>query len=282
MDISNLHEQHFKAIDQKLDDVSGQLSTMLRINKVHFAKMTDFMEQKFGTAVAISERLIHTAYNNCLSPGALHHEALLEIICYVNEIANNSKMLSFVHEPSDIFLVEASYIYKPEDNTFILVLYIPLFSPYNLMPLYKFIPLLIHFNFSSNVSVTPEVRINNIFADRHSKSYQVISSTDLQSCIKMWETDFCKGPHQDMPRCPVPGQCQEHPTMLQILDRWSTRKDLPYGQQHICGVFPREDQHQPRLSKGEDYFGSTDLFRQNSQDQSQLLHLGHGSCHHGR
>jgi hypothetical protein len=37
---------------------------MLCINKVDFTKMTDFMEQKFGTAVAISERLIHTAYNN--------------------------------------------------------------------------------------------------------------------------------------------------------------------------------------------------------------------------
>jgi hypothetical protein len=66
---------------------------MLHINKVYFAKMTDFMEQKFSTAVAISEWLIHTAYNNCLSPGALHHEVLLEILKYVNEIAKNSEML---------------------------------------------------------------------------------------------------------------------------------------------------------------------------------------------
>jgi hypothetical protein len=63
-----------------LDDVSDKLALMLRINKVHFAKMTDFMEKKFGTAVAISKRLIHTAYNNRLSPGALHHEVLLEIV----------------------------------------------------------------------------------------------------------------------------------------------------------------------------------------------------------
>jgi len=69
--ITTLHEQHFKAVDQKLDDVSSKLALLLRINKVHFAKMTDFMEQKFGTAVAISERLIRTAYSNRLSPGAL-------------------------------------------------------------------------------------------------------------------------------------------------------------------------------------------------------------------
>ncbi len=99
------------------------------------------MEQKFGTAVPISERLIHTAYNNRLTPGALHHEVPLEIVPYINKIANNSQMLSFVHQSSNIFLVQTSYIYRPDENTFVLVLHIPLVSPHNQMPLYKFIPL---------------------------------------------------------------------------------------------------------------------------------------------
>ncbi len=63
VDITTLHEQHLKAVDQKLDDVSSKLALLLSINKVHFAKMTDFMEQKFDTAVAISERLIRSAYS---------------------------------------------------------------------------------------------------------------------------------------------------------------------------------------------------------------------------
>jgi hypothetical protein len=151
------------------------------------------MEQKFGTAVAISERLIHTAYSNRLSRGALHHDALIEAVKYVNEIACNSDMLSFVHQPSDLFLVETSYIYKPDEKTFVLVLHVPLVTPHNLMPLYKFIPLPIHFNFSGNVSVTPEVGATNMIAVGHSQSYQLLSFTDLQSCNKMGETYFCKG-----------------------------------------------------------------------------------------
>ncbi len=99
------------------------------------------MEQKFGTAVAISERLIHTAYNNKLSPGALHHEALLEIVKYVNEIAANSELMSFIHQPSDLFLVETSYVYKPDEKIFVLVMHVPLVAPQNLMQLYEFIPL---------------------------------------------------------------------------------------------------------------------------------------------
>jgi len=110
VDITTLHEQHFKAVDKKLDNVSDKLALLLKINKVHFEKMTDFMEQKFGTAVAISERLIHTAFSNLLSPGALHHEALTQIVKYINEVTTNSDLLSFIHKPSDLFLVETSYI----------------------------------------------------------------------------------------------------------------------------------------------------------------------------
>jgi hypothetical protein len=45
VNITNLHKQHFKAVDQELDDVADKLALVLRINKVHFVKMTNFMEQ---------------------------------------------------------------------------------------------------------------------------------------------------------------------------------------------------------------------------------------------
>jgi hypothetical protein len=155
--------------------------------------MTDFMEQKFGTAVAISERLIRTAYSNRLSPGALQLDALVEIVKYVNEVAANSDMLSFIHKPSDLFLVETLYVYKPDEKTFVLILHVPLVTPHNLMPLFEFIPLPVYFNFSSNVTVTPEVGSNNMIAVGHSESYQLLSSSDLQDCNKLGDTYFCKG-----------------------------------------------------------------------------------------
>ena len=112
------------------------------------------MEQKFATAVDLSEQLIHPAYNHRLATGALHQEGLLEIVNYVNEMAEKSKMFSFINEPLDLFLVETSYINHPEENILVLILHAPLVSPHNLMPLIKFIPMLVHFNFSCNVSVT--------------------------------------------------------------------------------------------------------------------------------
>jgi len=193
VDITTLHEQHFKAVDKKLDDVSSKLAMLLKINKVHFAKMTDFMDQKFGTAVAISESLICTAYSNRLSPGALQHDALVQIVKYVNEVATNSDLLSFIHKPSDLFLVETSFIYKPDEKTFVLVLHVPLVTPHNLMPLFELIPLPVYFNFTGNVTITPEVGSNNMITVGHSESYQLLSSSDLQNCNKLGETYFCKG-----------------------------------------------------------------------------------------
>jgi hypothetical protein len=46
---------------------------------------------------------------------------------------------------------------------------------------------------AGNVSVTPEVSINYKITVGHSKSYQILSSSDLQNYVKMGEAYFCKG-----------------------------------------------------------------------------------------
>jgi hypothetical protein len=118
----------------------------------------------------------------------------MQIIEYIDKVVAKSELLSFVHQPSDLFLEETSFIYKPEEKIFILVLHIPLVAPHNLMPLLEFIPLPMVFNFYSNVLVTSEVGPNNMIAVGHSNAYQIISSSsDLHSCNKMGETYFCKG-----------------------------------------------------------------------------------------
>jgi hypothetical protein len=50
-----------------------------------------------------------------------------------------------------------------------------------LLKLYEFLPLPIHFNLTANVSITPDVGLNNLLAIGHSKSFQTISSTDAST-----------------------------------------------------------------------------------------------------
>ncbi len=108
-------------------------------------------------------------------------------------MAKKRNMVSFVNYASDLFQVEVSHLFNPKTLQFTLIVHIPLVSNANLLELYEFLPLPIHFNFSSNISITPDVGQNNLLAIGHSKSFQTISSSDLHSCLHLGDTFFCKG-----------------------------------------------------------------------------------------
>jgi hypothetical protein len=63
----------------------------------------------------------------------------------------------------------------------------------NLLNLYKFLLLPIHFNFANNISITLDVGSTNLHANGHSQWFQTISSSDLHSCLHLGDTFFCKG-----------------------------------------------------------------------------------------
>jgi hypothetical protein len=63
----------------------------------------------------------------------------------------------------------------------------------NLLNLYEFLPPPIHFNFASNISITPDVGPTNLIVIDHSQSFQTISSADFHACLHLGDTFFCKG-----------------------------------------------------------------------------------------
>ena len=155
----------------------------------------DKWPEPFRTQVAEVTEISRSCLEDKLNDFSNMLAALPEykIVRYVNEVAANSDILSFIHKPSDLFLIETSYVYKSDEKTFVLVLHVPLVTPHNLMPLFEFIPLPVYFNFISNVTITPEVSPNNMIAVGHSESYQLLSSSDSQDCNQMGDTYFCKG-----------------------------------------------------------------------------------------
>ncbi len=94
------------------------------------------------------------------------------------------------------------------------------------MPLLEFIPLPMVFNFSGNVSVTPEVGPNNMIAVGHSNAYQIISifgsslmQQDGGDLFLQREESPPDRPHQDLPRITVPGRPGQHPDTLPVLNQ---------------------------------------------------------------
>jgi hypothetical protein len=61
-----------------------------------------------------------------------------------------------------------------------------------LVPVFEFILLIIHSNFSLNISIILVVGSNNIINVVHIIGFQTHSSADLQNCLILGTTFFCK------------------------------------------------------------------------------------------
>ncbi len=193
VDISHLHEAHLHHLEEKTNATNKLLADLLESNVWFTTKITVTVEKKFQSVVHHHENVIKSAQHHRLAPGALPHDVLDEILNHTLSVAKKRSMVSFVNYASDLFQVEVSHLFDPKTLQFTLIVHIPLVSNTNLLELYEFLPLPIHFNFSANISITPDVGQNNLLAIGHSKSFQTISSSDLHSCLHLRDTFFCKG-----------------------------------------------------------------------------------------
>jgi hypothetical protein len=193
LDIVHLHEKHLHHLDEKIDQTDKLLANLLESNVLFSSKVTDAIEKKFQSVVWHHENVVKSAQHHRLAPGALPHDILDGIITHVTQVAQKKNLVPFVTFALDLFQIEVSHLYTPATNEFTLILHIPMVTNSNLLNLYEFLPLPIHFNFATNILITPDVGQTNLLAIGHSQSFQTISSTDLHACLHLGDTFFCKG-----------------------------------------------------------------------------------------
>jgi hypothetical protein len=193
MDVSRLHEAHPHHLEDKTNVTNKLFSDMLEANIWFTSKLTNAIGKRFQLVVHHHENMVKSAQCHRLAPGALPHNVLNKILDHTLTVAKKQNLVSFVNYKSDLFQVEVSHLYNPKTMECRLMVHIPLVSNANLLELNEFLPLPIHFNFTANVSIPPDIGQNNHLAIGHSKSFQTISSTGLHSCLHLGDTFFCKG-----------------------------------------------------------------------------------------
>ncbi len=211
VDISHLHEAHLHHLEEKTDGTSKLLPYLLKLNVWFTTKITDAVEKKFQSVVHHHENVIKSAQHHRLAPGALPHDVLDKILYHTLSVAKKRNMVSFVNYALDLFQVEVSHLYDPKTLQFTLIEHIPLVSNANLLELYEFLPLPIHFNFSANVSITPDVGQNNLLAIGHSKSRRHLLLQGKESDGDKFE--------KVLSRITLPGKLRCDSEQLQIQDR---------------------------------------------------------------
>jgi hypothetical protein len=139
------------------------------------------------------ENVVKSAQHHRLAPGALPHDVLDGIIEHVTAVAKKKNLVLFVTFASDLFQIEVSHLYNPATNEFTLILHVPMVANSNLLNLYEFLPLPIHFDFAANISITPDVGQTNLLAIGHSQSFYQFPA---QICMLVFTSEtpsFAKG-----------------------------------------------------------------------------------------
>jgi hypothetical protein len=193
LDMVHLHKKNLHHLEEKLDQTNKLLANILDPNVWFSSKVTDAIEMKFESVVWHHENVVKSAQHHRLAPGALPHDILDGIINHVTAVTKKKNLVPFITFASDLFQIEVSHLYTPAMNEFTLILHIPMVANSNLLTLYEFLPLPIHFDFAANILITPDVGQTNLLTIGHSQSFQAISSTDLHACLHLGDTFFCKG-----------------------------------------------------------------------------------------
>ncbi len=195
-DIVKLQEQHLHQLYKMIEDIGKEIQALKVQSGLHFSIDRAISQvisdtNKLRTVVAIFERVIHSVFDQKLAPGALSIDALETILHHIN--AANNKFHNFIHQPSDLYKLETSFIHRPEEQMVILILHVPFVEAENLLPLYEFISLPIYYNFSSNVSIILDVRKSDLIDIGNMEAFQTLSTSDLANCKRLGQMFFCKG-----------------------------------------------------------------------------------------
>ncbi len=220
-------------LEEKLDQTNKLFSDLLESNNWFSSKVTDAIEKKFQLVVHHHENVVKSAQHHRLVPGPLPHNILDGIINHVVQVAKKKNLVPFVKFASDLSQIEVSHLYTPAMNKFTLILHIEMVSNANLLNLYEFLSVPIHFNFATNISVNLDIGTTNLLAIGHSQSFQTISSSDLLACLYLRDTFFCKGRkvmetsfEKILFRHTLHGQLTINPESLPIQNCLSPRENL--------------------------------------------------------
>jgi hypothetical protein len=150
-----------------------------------FTKLYDIYSK---VANAVSQ-----AQLNRLSPLIFPHDVLLAVKNHIDQFAEKKQLKSFVNHISDLYQLEASFVYQPFNKTFNIILHVPFVKHEYLLELHQYVPFPLSQNFASNHSLTPKVGDKDILAFGHMNTFKILSSTDLSACHRMGATYFCTG-----------------------------------------------------------------------------------------
>ena len=86
-----------------------------------------------------------------------------------------------------------SDVYNRADKVFYFIVHIPLVRPEQVMDMFEYVPFPMTLSTSETLVALPRPGAHNVLAINQNPEYQVLSSGELQHCIKLAKVHYCKG-----------------------------------------------------------------------------------------
>jgi hypothetical protein len=161
-------------IGKELQVIKLQTTFLFTVDRVIAQIISD--SNKLHAVVAIFEHVMNSAFDQKLAPGALCVDVLNTTVNHIKDMAAKNKFHNSVHQPSDLYKLDTSFIHRPEEHMIILILHIPFVETENLLPQNEFISLPIYFNLLANVSVILDIGTSDLIAIGNTQAFQTLSS----------------------------------------------------------------------------------------------------------
>lgn len=191
-DITHLQDNHLKYLDGQVESHNERLKDLLDNEPSTTASAFSAMQNTVLNWIQLATSTISHAQAHRLAPGVYSEESLEAIVSYTKDLASKKGLQNFIGHTSDLYQLETSFLYNPHNKTFITFLHIPLVRQENLLKMYKYLPMPLNSQLTSNHSLMPNVGNMDIIAVGDQEAYKVLSDSDLHHCLRLANTHFCK------------------------------------------------------------------------------------------
>ena len=134
---------------------------------------------------------IQQAQDHKLSPELLQVKTINKIFEIIQKSASKRGMNPLIKNPSDLYHMEVSYFFNPEDNIFNIFVHVPLVHPDRIFQLFQMVPFPISNGLRPNSSMIPKLD-NDLIAIGSTHQFVITNLQQIQSCQKHGSTYLCE------------------------------------------------------------------------------------------
>ena len=192
--ITEIQEKHLEHLDLKFISNEKQNLEALRYNPALITSSANVLIFQCWDIVNKVQSSVQQAQQNRLSTSLLEGKTINKMFKFVQTAAENQGMQLMINKPVDLFQIELSYFYRPEDKILNLFLHVPMVRPDNLLQFFRLVPFPISNAIKANFSMIPKVD-QELIAIGVDHQFQLVNQIELQACDKYGTTYMCQGRH---------------------------------------------------------------------------------------